>query len=72
MKVRENELKLILEKIMDFESFSVNGYPLRDYFEVKGWIPQFEILNGPTYPYLVKDFWVREEVFDEDYAAYEQ
>ena len=26
------------------------------------------MLNGPTYPYLVKYFWVREEVFDESVA----
>lgn len=25
----------------------------------------FEILNGPTFPYLVKDLWVRAEVYDE-------
>lgn len=23
------------------------------------------MLNGPTYPYSVKDFWVRVKVFDE-------
>ncbi|CAL5214788.1 unnamed protein product [Lathyrus oleraceus] len=23
------------------------------------------MLNGPTYPHLVRDFWVRAEVFDE-------
>lgn len=26
------------------------------------------MLNGPTYPYLVRGFWVWEEVFDENTA----
>jgi hypothetical protein len=26
------------------------------------------MLNGPIYPYLVKDFWLRAEVFDKDAA----
>lgn len=29
------------------------------------------MLNDPTYPYLVKDFWDREEIFDELDACYE-
>lgn len=71
MNVRENDLKLILEQMVDFESFIVNGYSLREYFEGQWWMPYFEIFNGPTYPYLVNDFWVRAEVFDEVFVAYE-
>lgn len=56
MKFIKNELTLILEQIVDFESYSVNGYPLREYFEVQGWMFYFEMPNEPTYPYLVKDF----------------
>lgn len=72
MKVRENELKLTMEEIVDFESFNVNGYPLKEYFEVQGWMPYFEMLNGPIYPYLVNNFLVREKKMDEDSASFEE
>jgi len=34
--------------------------------------PYFEMLNGPTYVTLVKDFWVRAEVYDVDAAKDEE
>ncbi|MCI10929.1 hypothetical protein A2U01_0032026, partial [Trifolium medium] len=46
----------------------VNGYQLEEYFRYQGWSSFFEILNEPVYPHLVKDFWVRAEVFDEEDA----
>ncbi|CAI8607750.1 unnamed protein product [Vicia faba] len=32
----------------------------------------FDILNGPTYSYLVKNFWVRVKVYDEGDVALEE
>lgn len=29
----------------------------------------FEIINKPIFPYLVKDFWVKFEAYDEDSAS---
>jgi len=32
----------------------------------------FRMLNGPTYVNLVKDFWVRAEVYDQEAAILEE
>ncbi|XP_050878078.1 uncharacterized protein LOC127081894 [Lathyrus oleraceus] len=72
MKIRENDLKLIMEQIVDFKSFEVNVYPLKEHFEFQRWLHLFDILNGPTYPYLVKDLWVRVEVYDEVATSFEE
>ena len=34
--------------------------------------PYFHMLNGPTYVELVKDFWVRAEVYDEEASMNEE
>ncbi|CAL5211981.1 unnamed protein product [Lathyrus oleraceus] len=65
MDLNQYDLKLLVEKIVDFDSFSQNGHDLRSFFRVQEWSSIFDILNGPTYPYLVKYLWVRAEVFDE-------
>ncbi|CAL5211990.1 unnamed protein product [Lathyrus oleraceus] len=72
LMLREEDLKLIIEKIVDFESFRVSGFPLKSYFEDQGWMNYFEILNGPTFPYLVKDLWASAKVFYESSAAFEE
>lgn len=65
MKIRENNLKLIVERVVNFKLFEINGYPLKEHFKVQGWLHFFDILNGLTYPYLVKDLWLRVEIYDE-------
>ncbi|XP_050878186.1 uncharacterized protein LOC127082005 [Lathyrus oleraceus] len=65
LMLRKDDLKLIIEQIVDFESFRVNGFSLKASFEVQGWINYFKMLNGPTSPYLVKDLWVKDGVYDE-------
>lgn len=57
---------------MDFESFRVNGFPLQTYFKDQGWLNYFEMMNGSTFPYLVKDFWVMAEVYNESSYALEE
>lgn len=47
-------------------------YPLKEHFKVQGWMYFFNILNGPTYPYLVNDFQVRDEVYNEVGASFEE
>lgn len=72
MEIRENDLKFIMEQIVDFKSFEVNGYPLKEHFDIQGWMHFIDMLNDPPYPYLVKDFWVRAEVHDEIDASLEE
>ncbi|XP_050902473.1 uncharacterized protein LOC127114014 [Lathyrus oleraceus] len=69
LTLREEDPKLIIEHIVDFESFRVNGFPLKAYFEDQGWINYFKMLNDPTFPYLINDFWVRTKVHDESAVA---
>lgn len=61
-----------MEQIVDFKSFQVNRYPLKEHFEVQGWFHFFDILNGLAYPYLVKDLWVRAKVYDEIVTSLEE
>lgn len=41
------------------------GMIFRASLEFNSGLQCFIMLNGPTYPHLVKDFWVRAKVFDE-------
>ena len=52
----KDELKLLIEQVVDFDSFEANGCPLKSYFEFQGWMNFFDMLNGTTYPSLVKRF----------------
>lgn len=65
MDLNQDDLKLLVEQIIDFDSFTQNGYDLWRFVIVQEWSSFFDILNGPTYIHLVKDLWVRAEVFDE-------
>ncbi|CAL5188753.1 unnamed protein product [Lathyrus oleraceus] len=71
MDIRKEDLKLIVEQIVDFESFNLNGYPLWNLLKDQEWCSIFDMLNGLTYPCLVKDFWVKVEVYDEISAYFE-
>lgn len=51
-----DELKLLVEQIIDFDSFNQNRYDLWSLFIIQELDPIFQILNGPTYPHLVKNF----------------
>jgi len=56
------------ESHVDFASLKRNGMDLDLLIAVHEKFPYFEMLNGPTYVTLVKDFWVRAEVYDVDTA----
>jgi hypothetical protein len=45
MTIRENELKLIIEQMVDFKSLRSNVHDLKEFFEVQGWVPYFEMLK---------------------------
>lgn len=72
LSLGEEDLKLIVYQIVDFESFRVNRSLLQTYFEDQEWLYYFEMLNGPTFSYLVKDFRVRAKVYDESLTAFEE
>ncbi|MCI41303.1 cullin-like protein, partial [Trifolium medium] len=58
-------LKLRPEKMVDFESLRVNEFEIEDLFVKQGWKRYFDMLNGLIYSRLVKEFWMKAEVFDE-------
>lgn len=71
LDINQNDIKLLVEQIVDFDSFNQNRFDPWSYFGVQEWSSYFDMLNGPTYPYLVKDFCVRAEFFDEFVASVE-
>jgi len=60
------------ESPVDFASLKRNGMDLESLIAVQEMFPYFEMLNGPTYLTLVKDFWIRAEVYDVDAAKEEE
>jgi hypothetical protein len=55
-----------MEQPVDFESLKANKFDLKGLFEQQGLMNYYELLNGDIYPTLVKDFWLRAEVFDRE------
>ncbi|CAL5196258.1 unnamed protein product [Lathyrus oleraceus] len=72
MAINQEDLKLLVEQIIDFDSSNQNGYDSWSYFRVQEWSSFFDMLNEPTYPHLVRDFWVRAEVLYELSVSMEQ
>jgi len=60
------------ESPVDFASLKRNAMDLESLIAVQEMFPYFEMLNGPTYVTLVKDFWVRAEVYEVDAAKEEE
>jgi len=57
---------------VDFASLNRNGMDMDALMAAQEMFPYFEMLNGPTYVNLVKDFWVRAEVYDLEAAKAEE
>jgi len=68
----KKELTLLIESAVDFESTKRNGIDVLPYIGTKDLDCYFEMLHGPTYRELVKDFWIRAEVYDRDVAELEE
>ncbi|MCI33644.1 cullin-like protein, partial [Trifolium medium] len=58
--------------MVDFESFKVNDFDIEDLFVKQGWKRYFDMLNGPIYSRLVKEFWMKAQVYDELSARLEE
>jgi len=61
-----------VESLVDFASLMRNRMNLDALMAAQQMFPYFDILNGPTYVKLVKDFWIRAEVYDLDAAKAEE
>ncbi|MCI12568.1 hypothetical protein A2U01_0033673 [Trifolium medium] len=59
------DFELVMEQPVDFEALKVNGFEVEQFFEDQGWSKYFEMLNGPVYPILVKDFWPRCDIIEQ-------
>jgi len=60
------------ESPVDFASLKRNEMDLESLIAVQELFPYFDMLNGPTYVTLVKDFWARAEVYDVEAALDEE
>ena len=63
MAIPLESFEVQVESPVDFASLQMVAQQLFDYFRM---------LNGPTYVKLVKDFWVRAEVYDQKAAKLEE
>ena len=63
MAIPLESFEVQVESPVDFASLQMVAQQLFDYFRM---------LNGPTYVKLVKDFWIRAEVYDEEAALLEE
>jgi hypothetical protein len=58
-----DDLQFAIENPVDFESQRVNGFSkVNDRFERQGMMYYFDMLNGPTYNEVVKEFWMKASV----------
>ncbi|MCI32495.1 cullin-like protein, partial [Trifolium medium] len=72
MKFNYELLKIHPEKMVDFESLKINGFDVEEMFIKQGWKRYFDMLNGPIYTRLVKEFWMKASVYDEVSARMEE
>jgi len=72
MAIALDSFEVQSESPVDFGSLKRNGMDLESLITVQEMFPYFEMLNGPTYVTLVKDFWVRAEVYDLEAALDEE
>jgi len=72
MAIPYESFEVQIESPVDFASLERNGMNMNALMVAQQMFPYFEMLNGPTYVTLVKDFWVRAEVYDVDAAKDEE
>ncbi|MCH93055.1 hypothetical protein A2U01_0014002 [Trifolium medium] len=58
--------------MVDFESLKINGFDFEEMITAQGWNMYFEMLNGPIYTGIVKEFWMKARVFDKVSARMEE
>lgn len=59
-----DELEVVCESIIDFESQKLNRFDLTRHIASQGWESFFHYLKGLVYPSLVKDLWIHVVTID--------
>jgi len=72
MAIPLESFEVQVESPVDFSSLKRNGMNLEAQIVAQQLFDYFSMLNGPTYVKLVKDFWVRAEVYDLDAAKIDE
>jgi len=72
MAIPSDSFEVQSESPVDFASLRRNGMNMEPLISVQEMFPYFDMLNGPTYVTLVKDFWARAEVYDLEAALTEE
>src|SRR4030042_5836492 len=64
--VPKDSLKVLIEQVIDFDALARNRIQVARFFSAQKLSPFFQMHPGPTYVELVKNFWVKAEIYDED------
>jgi len=72
MAIPYESFEVQIESPVDFASLNRNEMNMDALMAAQQMFPYFDMLNGPTYVKLVKDFWVRAEVYDLEAAKAEE
>jgi len=72
MAIPYESFEVQIESPVDFASLNRNRMDMDALMAAQEMFPYFDMLNGPTYVKLVKDFWVRAEVYDLEAAKAEE
>ncbi|AES70076.1 hypothetical protein MtrunA17_Chr3g0096291 [Medicago truncatula] len=70
--VSMDKLDVQIESPVDFDSLERNEVDIKGYFVTQQMMEYFKMLNRPSYMNLVKDFWVKAEVYDRQDAEKEE
>jgi len=71
MSLEEWDLNVQVENPVDFVSLAHHGCDIKKYYEAQDFLNYFDMLNGPTYMNLVRQFCVRAQVYDRKTAQLE-
>jgi len=72
MSIPLESFEVQIESPVDFASLERNGMNMNALMTAQQMFPYFEMLNEPTYEKLVKEFWIRAEVYDLETAKAEE
>jgi len=72
MNLEGDDLVVQVENPVDFVSMKNNDVDITSYLLYQDLDGYFGMLNGPTYEFLVKYFWVRAEIYDKEAARREE
>jgi len=72
MSIPLDSLDVQIESPVDFASLKRNGLDMEALILARNMFDYFNMLNGPTYVNMVKDFWIRAEIYDIESAKSEE